>query len=67
MPQENEPHYRQEILVAGIVGIGPQGVGRGPKAFLNGFDVFKLGHVRPFLRGILPCSQFLRAGIGSSA
>jgi hypothetical protein len=44
MPQEDEAHHRQEILVAGVVGIGPQSVRRRPEAFLNGLDMFELGH-----------------------
>ena len=42
--QEHQAHHRQEVLVAGVVGVGAQGVGRLPKAPLDGFDVFELGH-----------------------
>jgi hypothetical protein len=40
VPQENEPHHRQEILVAGVVGVGTQIVRGTPQAFLDRFDVF---------------------------
>jgi hypothetical protein len=43
MAQKNQSHDRQEIFVAGVVGVGPQGVRRTPEPFFNGFDVFKLG------------------------
>jgi hypothetical protein len=38
--QEDPAHDGQEIFVAGVVGIGAQGVRRGPEAALDGFDVF---------------------------
>ena len=38
MPQKNQPHDRQEIFVAGIVGIGPQGIRRAPEPLFNGFE-----------------------------
>ncbi len=41
--QEDQPHHRQEVLVAGIVGVGAQSVGCAPETPLNGFDVFELG------------------------
>ena len=43
--QEHQAHHRQEVLVAGVVGVGAQGVGRLPEALLDGFDVFELEHV----------------------
>ena len=42
--QEHQTHHRQEVLVAGVVGVGAQGVGCFPEALLDGFDVFELGH-----------------------
>ena len=42
--QEHQAHHRQEVLVAGVVGVGAQGVGRTPEARLDRFDVFELGH-----------------------
>jgi len=44
MPQKNQTHHWQEILVACVIGIRPQGVRRAPEAFFNGFDMFELGH-----------------------
>ena len=43
--QEHQAHHRQEVLVAGVVGIGAQGVGCLPEALLDRFDVFELRHV----------------------
>ena len=34
----------QEVLVAGVVGIGAQGVGRLPETLLDRLDVFELGY-----------------------
>ena len=45
MAQEDQPHDGHEVFVAGVVGIGAQGIRRGPEAFFYGFDVFQLGHV----------------------
>lgn len=44
--QEDQAHDRQEVFVAGVVGVGPQGVRRAPEPLFNGFDVFKLGHAQ---------------------
>lgn len=46
LPQKNQAHDRQEILVAGIVGVGPQGVSRTPEPFFNGIHMFELGQRR---------------------
>ena len=49
LPQKNQAHDRQEILVAGIVGVGPQGVCRTPEPFFNGIHMFELGQMQgPF-------------------
>ena len=40
MAQEDQPHDRQEVFVAGVLGVGPQGVGRAPEAHLDGFEMF---------------------------
>jgi hypothetical protein len=37
--QKDQAHDGQEILVAGVVGVGAQGVGCGPEPALDGFDV----------------------------
>ena len=46
--QEHQAHHRQEVLVAGVVGVGAQGVGRLPETLLDRFDVFKLSHGAAF-------------------
>ena len=42
--QEDQPHDRQKILVAGVVGVSPQCVRRFPEPFFDGFNMFKLCH-----------------------
>ena len=42
--QEDEAHDRQEVLVAGVLRVGAQRVGRAPQAPFDGVDVFELGH-----------------------
>ena len=39
--QEDQPHDRQEVLVAGEVGVGPQVVRAGPEPFLDLADLFQ--------------------------
>ena len=46
--QEDQAHDGQEVLVAGVVGVGAQGVRRTPKAIFDGFDMFELGHAAFF-------------------
>ena len=43
--EEHQAHHRQEVFIAGVVGVGAQVVGGAPESFFNGFDVFELGHV----------------------
>jgi hypothetical protein len=43
VPEKHQTHHGQEILVTGVVGVGPQRVCRTPEGFFNSFDVFKLG------------------------
>lgn len=43
--EEYQAHHRQEVFIAGVVGVGPQVVGGTPEACFNGFDVFELRHV----------------------
>ncbi len=42
--QKHQPHHRQEVLVAGVVGIGPQRIRRVPQPSFNGGDVLQLPH-----------------------
>lgn len=42
--QEDRTHHRQEVFIAGVVGISPQRVSRGPETPFDGFDMFELGH-----------------------
>ena len=42
--EEDQAHYGQEVLVAGIVGVRPKRVRRVPEALFNCFDMFRLCH-----------------------
>ena len=42
--QEHQAHDRQEVLVAGVLGVRAQRVGGAPKAPFDGLDVLELGH-----------------------
>lgn len=42
MSQENETHYRKEVLVACEIGVRAQRIGPSPKAFFNFSDAFQL-------------------------
>ncbi|MFA6372508.1 MAG: hypothetical protein WCW68_07780 [Methanothrix sp.] len=52
VPQEDQPHDRHKVLVAGVVRVGTQGVRSFPEAFFDGFNLFQLGQF-PFLRSSL--------------
>ncbi len=43
--EEDQAHHRQEVFIAGVVGVGAQVVGGAPESCFDGFDVFELGHV----------------------
>ena len=42
--EEHQPHHRQEVFVAGVVGVGTERVRGFPEAAFYGFEVFDLGH-----------------------
>ena len=42
--QEHQPHDWQEVLVAGVLRVGAQRVGRAPEAPFDGVDVLELRH-----------------------
>ena len=50
MTQKHQPHDRQEVLIAGIVGIGPQSIRSVPQPLFNCLDMFKLSQSYPQLR-----------------
>lgn len=41
MAQEDEPHDREEVFVAGKIRVGTQVISHRPKAFFNFTDVFQ--------------------------
>jgi hypothetical protein len=47
VPEEDQAHDRQEIFIAGVVGIGPQGIRGTPKSALNCLDMLQLPHTLP--------------------
>ena len=48
--QEDQPHHGQEVFIAGVLGVGPQGVGSAPKPAFDGLDMFELEHIRRLQR-----------------
>ena len=42
MPQEDQAHNGQEVLVAGVVRVGPHSIGGSPETLLNRFEVLEL-------------------------
>jgi hypothetical protein len=43
--QEHQTHDREEVFVAGVVGVRAEVIGGTPQAFFDGFYVFELWHV----------------------
>lgn len=43
--EEHQAHYRQEVFIAGVVGVGAQVIGGAPEPCFNGLDVFELGNI----------------------
>ena len=41
VPKEDQPHDREEVLVAGEIGVGPQVIRAGPEPFLNLSNMFQ--------------------------
>ena len=44
MAQKHQTHDRQEVFVAGVIGIGAQVISGTSEAFFDGFNVFELWH-----------------------
>ncbi len=55
MAQEDQAHDRQELFVAGVVGVGAQGVCGAPEALFDGFEVFH-GKIPPLNGKTSPAS-----------